>query len=155
MPWAAVVPGFSVLSVSRYPHTTMSLMPVIPQWEDKVAAGWLLGDLSMKDLTEWHVFIKAFSVHFRNSERIVLPGMRRRDMSVAVLLPCRNNCCGCPCRSAALAHPVPAPQPMDEGESCSVLMQLFLQELMVSLACRSLHLPSLRGFYIFCVVRCV
>lgn len=135
MPWAAVVPGFSVLSVSCYP--TMSPMPVTPQWEGTVAAGWLLGDLSMNDLTEWRVFVKVFSIRFRNSERIVLPGMRRRGMSIAVFLPCSSKCCVCPRRSAALAQPAPAPQPVDEGESRSVLMQRDVLMQQDAFSCKS------------------
>lgn len=49
-----------------------------------------LGDLSMKDLSEWHIFIKTFSIHLlfteiaRSSERILLPEMRRRGMCIAI-----------------------------------------------------------------------
>ena len=67
MLWTAVVPGFSVLSMSHYPHTRMSIMAVVPQREGNVAAVShvlrSLGDLLMKDLAEWHIFVKAFSIH--------------------------------------------------------------------------------------------
>lgn len=89
-------------------------------------ARWLLGgclEIFQWTIWQWHIFIKVFSIRFRNSERVVLPGMRRRATSIAVFLPCRSKCCVCPRRSAALAQPAPAPRPVDEGESRSVLMQ--------------------------------
>lgn len=96
-----------------------------------------LGELSMKDLMEQHIFIKAFSIHLlfsRDSEKFWkdCPPWDEKERYMhccAGIFPCSDNSWGCPeqhccVRPALCPGELALPLSwMDEGESRSVLMQ--------------------------------